>query len=68
MKALRVNNQKLVKMIIHNLRETKKDFCKNIGISRQTYYNIMNNRANISVFILRKICDYYNENWINYLC
>lgn len=61
---------KLRNFLIINTNKKIEDLCKDIGITRPTYYRILNktnNSIGINLSTLNKICEYYGENPTKYL-
>lgn len=60
-------NTKLKNLINDNLKISLRQFAKETGITRQTIYNIMNNKHAPEFLTIAKICAYFNVDYREYL-
>lgn len=58
----------LKNLINEQLRISIRKFAKEIGISRQTVYNIMMDNNKPTILTVKKICGYFGENYKDYIC
>lgn len=60
-------NEKLKELINDRLVISLRQFEKVSGVTRQTVYNIMHDKANPSVLTVKKICAYFGVDYKNYV-
>ena len=58
---------KLKKLINDRLMISLRQFEREAGISRQTIYNIMNNKGTPSLLTVKKICAYFGVDFHEYI-
>ena len=54
-------------LILDNLKISQRKFCKEIGISRQTIYKIINGRGTPTILTIKRICEYFDVDWKDYV-
>ena len=57
----------LKNLINEKLMISERQLSKEIGISRQTIYNIMTDKGTPTILTVKKICAYFNENYKEYI-
>lgn len=58
---------KLKDLINDNLEVSVSQFCRKIGLSRQTIDNIMHDRHEPSLVTVKRICKYFGVDWRNFV-
>lgn len=67
---MEINYEKLRNLLIVKANEKIITICNNLGITKPTYYKIINcdkQKCEIQLSTLNKICNYYNENALDYV-
>lgn len=54
-------------LILDRLEVTQEEFCRAVGISRTTFYFIMNEKHEPSMVTIKKICKYFDVDFRDYL-
>ncbi len=60
-------NEKLKELITDKLTISINRFSKEIGISRQTIYKIFADKCTPSVLTVKKICEFFGEDYHDYI-
>lgn len=58
---------KLKDLILDRLEVPRVDFCKQVGISRETFYSIINEEHQPRILTIKKICKYFDVDYRDYV-